>query len=395
MTPFGKDASLLQNVGSFRQRSGQFSVNRARPASRGGVPYFVDQYIPPTTDSDTIALLDGQYEHTVVDNSGDEPRVVPVKLEFVQFREHYDGATRKSAICSAGPYADFKELRNACNGCDIFWATLEPNATGRKESTRMSRQDKFAFSMIDFSTYHLTPQFDPSGRPRISQKTNKQYMNWRKCEGRGCDGCKAKYETKFGHNPHWPMPWGYFDFLREKEIQIGKSCKSCGGIETLRSDAWVCTNCKAAAIDMTATHLKTEEIKKITEKFYTCVPRINEDGEQVGCGHTGFLKEAISCTACSHAERMSIFDVEFKVLRIPQGQNKSVLDVSNWVKRRPLTGELAELGKPKDLLKLFSPTPNKTQLDKFGPPPIAASEGNGQDTQKPDESRAYGDQYRP
>jgi hypothetical protein len=394
MTPYGKDPAQLTKIDSFRQRTGQFSMQRARPAARGGVPYFIDQYIPPLIDSDTIALLDGGYEHTVVDNSGDEPKVVPVLFEFVQFREHFDGTTRKSAICSAGPFVNYRDLRNACNGCDIYWATLEPDAEGKKRSTRMSRQDKYAFSMIDFSDYHKTPQFDASGKPKVNQKTNQQYFNWQKCEGRGCQGCKHKYETKFGHNPHWPMPHSYLKFLREKDRQIAASCRSCGGLNTIQSIAYLCQGCGIDAINMKTTNLTSEDIRNVTEKYYTCT---STDGG-ARCGHTGFLKELVECSACSHGEGMSIFDVEFKVLRIPTEGNKSILDVSNWVRRRPLTGDLAELEKPKDLLKLFGPTPNKVQLERFGPPPVDENKGRQQPQQQQqgavDESRPYGDQYR-
>ena len=381
MTAYGKDASILRNVGSFRQLSGQFSGGRANKSSKGGAPYFIDQYKPPVNDSDTIALVAGQYEHLVVDDSGDKPVAVPVVLPFVQFREHFDGSSDRSAICSAGPFVAYKDLRNACNGCDIYWATLEPGEDGKKRSTRMSRQQKFAFSVIDFSDYHKEPQFDQNGKPKVSPRTNKQYFNWVKCEGRGCDACKAKLETKFGHNPHWPMSWGYFQTLRENDRLIGKSCRSCGGVETIQSEAWICKGCGAAAIDMSETQLKTDDITKISESHFSCP-----------CGHTDFLDEIIKCTSCSHGDRMTMFDVEFKVMRIPTGQNnQSMLSISNWVRRRPLTGDLLELGKAKELLKIFASTDNKKQLDRFGPPPLGQ---NSLQTPPEEQSRAYGDQYR-
>jgi len=389
MTAFGKNPALLGNIPSFRQLSGQY--NKGRTFRKGkGIPYFIGQYRPPQVDSDTVALIAGNYEHLEVDDSGEKPVAIPVVFPFVKFVEHFDGKTEKSAICSAGPFRNFKDMRNPCNGCDIYWATLEPDDAGKKRSTRMSRQSKFAVGIIDYSPYHKQAQHDmQTGRPRINPKTKEPYFNWVKCEGRGCEMCAAKLPTKFGHNPHWPMSWGYYQTLLEQDREVGKSCRSCGGIETIASIAWICRGCGEAAIDMSSTTLKMEDIIKISESHFTCK-----------CGKTDFLQELVECRSCSKGDRMTLFDVECKVRRIPTGQNnQSVLSISNWVLRRKLP-QGSDLAVPKDLLRIFAPTPNKDQLDRFGSPPLSAPQDvQDQPPDDPppgegDEARAYGETYR-
>lgn len=386
MSAFGKQTSLLRNIPSFRQLSGQYGGIGGKRQSKGGRPYWVGQYIPPTVDVDTILLVEGKYESMEVDASTDPPTTVPVVLPFVKFIEHFDGKTDRSAICSAGPFVRYKDLRNPCNGCDIYWATLEPTTDDkgneRKKSMRMSRQTKFGFGIIDFSNYHKQFQFDTqTGAPRINPRTKQQYFDWRKCEGIGCDGCKAKLETKFGHNPHWPMSWGFFETIRSQDREVGKSCRACKGIDTIQSIAWVCKNCGDAAIDMSTTQLKMEDIIKISESHHSCK-----------CGSKDFLDEIIECRGCSNAERMTVFDVEFKVRRVATGQNnQSVLNISGYHPRRNLEGALAELAKPQDLIKVFAPTPYAQQVKVFGPPPVA--DGTEAPPQQ-ERSREYGQQYR-
>lgn len=382
MTAFGKNPQLLRSIPSFRQLSGQFNGGRSSRQGKGGTPYFIDQYKPPPIEPDTIALLAGNFESMEVDDSGEAPKAIAVTLPYVKFTEHYDGRTEKSAICSAGPFVRYKDLRDACNGCDIYWATLEPGDDGKKHS-RMSRQTKFGFSIIDFSDYHKEPQFDTqTSRPRVNPKTKEPYFNWVKCGGLGCDACKANLPKKFAHNPHWPMSWGYFQTIREQDREIGKSCRACGGIDTLQCVAWTCQGCGEAAIDMSSTGLKMEDVIKISESHYTCK-----------CGVTDFLQEIIECRACSKAERMTVFDVEFRVKRIPTGQNnQSMLNISGWAQRRKLEGPLAEYASPKDLIKIFKPTDHRVQLDRFGPPPISAEGEPGAPPKE--QSRDYGTQYR-
>jgi hypothetical protein len=386
MSAFGKQTTLLRNIPSFRQLSGQFGGIGGKRQSRGGRPYWVDQYIPPLIDADTILLIPGGYESMEVDESTDPPSTVPVSLPFVKFIEHYDGRTERSSICSAGPFVRYKDLRNPCNGCDIYWATLEPTIDDkgkeRKKSSRMSRQTKFGFGMIDFSNYHKQPQFDgQTGQPRINPRTKQQYYDWVKCTGSGCDGCKAKLETKFGHNPHWPMSWGFFETIRAQDREVGNSCRNCKNKNTIQSLAWVCKNCGEAAIDMSTTQLKPEDVVKISESHYSCK-----------CGHKDFLNEIIECRACANAERMTVFDAEFRVRRVTTGgNNQSVLSISGWEPARALTGPLAELAKPQDLIKKFEPTPNAIQLKLFGPPPLA---DGTEPAQQAERSRPYGEQYR-
>ena len=254
----------------------------------------------------------------------------------------------------------------------------------------MSRQQKFAFGIIDFSDYHKVPVFDiQTGRPKVNARTKEQFVNWIKCEGLGCENCKKKYEKKFGHNPHWPMSWGHFQIIRGYDREVGQSCRNCRNIDTVSSVAWTCMKCGEAAIDMSSTNLKLEDVLKTVEKLFTCP-----------CGHVDFLHEVIVCAKCPKADRMTLFDVELKVKRIPMGQgDQTNLNISSWVPRRVLNPvQETELGTPKDLWKYFGPTDNKIQLERFGPPPLKGPDGPdgeaGEDTGSEPETPAPNEQSR-
>jgi hypothetical protein len=410
MSAFGKDRAVLRTIPSFRQAFSQY--NQPRPQRSGsGIPYFIGQYRPPEDAPDTVALIAGKYEIMKVDASGEKPVAVPIEFPYVEFTEHFDGSSNKSAICCAGPFRDFRDLRNPCNGCDIFFATLEPRPDGKgKKSTRMSKQSKYAVNVIDFSAYHKQAQFDiQTGVVKTNPKTKEPYFNWIKCAGRGCEMCAAKLPTKFGHATHWPMSWGFMVTLQRQDREIGKSCRSCGGIDTIVAAAWTCKGCGKAAmvndmakqlqgasepnsdmvravIDLATTNLTNAEIEKKMESHYTCE-----------CGTVDFLTDVIECTKCSNADRMTLFDIEWKLLRIATGPNQSTLSMSNWTLRRQLPAD-SELLKPRDLIRIFAPTPNKNQLQIFGPPPLNAPGGTQDQGQaeapSADESRAYGQQYR-
>jgi hypothetical protein len=359
---FGKDKRTMSTVGSFRQMSNQLASHKGGRRSHGGIPYFVDMYRPSTTEIDTIRLVPGEYLQDQIEGDGDNAKVVQSIMAFIKFVEHFDGTMQKGTICSAGPFANDKNKRAPCHGCDIFWDTVVRNEKGRLESTRISRQNKYAFSVLDYGRYHKMDQYDTAtGQPKINPTTKQPYFNWVKCQGQGCDACRANIETKFGNMSHWPINFTQLQVLRSAEVDIGKSCVVCGTENSIGSLGWECPNCGECAIDMATTQMKLDELLKMTDEHYTCP----------SCAQTGFLHEVYECRACTPrghtGVRSTLFDVDLRVKVVETGGNNGkVLQVLGWSAPRPIPTEFAEVAKPVDLVARYAPDPLDRQAQKFG-----------------------------
>jgi predicted RNA-binding Zn-ribbon protein involved in translation (DUF1610 family) len=355
---FGRERSSNgAGAPSWRQRSAHFGAPPRR-TTRSGPPHFIDTYTPPIGTRDTIRLVMGHHARIVV--QGEEPALfeVPATFEYWRYDEHFDAWTNRSAICSAGPYAHFRDRRKPCAGCDKYWATAEPDVDGKRRSPCMSRRTKFAFSMIDYGRYHKLPQLDVDGRSKVNPRSGKPYLDWIKCEGVGCRAClDNRIETKMGHNPHWSMSYGHFQSLRAADRQIGETCATCGRNKAIESVAWVCRQCGEAAVEMRRTTLKMEEIVALTEAEYACRD----------CGNVALLEEIVRCAECNdRARRATIFDVDIDVWRVETGQNKQTLlyAVASSAPG-PVAKELEVLAKPKDLARIFAPDPYHRQCERF------------------------------
>lgn len=378
---YGKDADVLRKTGSFRQRAQSFNNKRNENRSSGGggtAPFFVNQYKPPLgTDPDMIRIIEGKHLLQQLKGSGEEAVVEEVELPFYMYAEHFDGRNEKSAICSAGPFAFSKKKAQPCHGCEIYWSTRETQADGKKKSDRMSRREMYVWSIVDYGVYHKMEQIDNNGQIRRNESTGEAYTRWVKCSGMGCDGCKAGKESKRGDTRHWPMGWAHYQTLLDIDRQVGRSCRTCGTMDSIQSVAWVCAACGELMIDMRTTSLKMEDIDKATTKDLKC-----------GCGFTGLPVEIMQCMACSPqgrvAARATLFDVDMNVSRVAAaaGQGKqTALSVTRWSNPRPVDPNYTSLWKPLPLEKIYAPTPLNIQAEQFGvkgtPPPTDNSTGSG------------------
>lgn len=423
---FGKNPSAMNISGSFRQMSGQLAKNTYEKRTKGSVPAFLDEYKPDSQNIDTIRLIQGEYlqnelhprDPATLDHEPDEKNpddnwvLTQTVMPLVKFTSHFDGFNEKGTICSAGPWRGFRDKRKACHGCDIYLETLVRQPSGRWESSRMSQQDKFAVSLWDYGNYHKLAQIDrETGKEKINPRTKEPYFNWVKCLGQVCDACRAQAETVQGSARHWPLTWTQLQVLRSAELDIGKSCTTCSGVDTILSLGWECPHCGECAIDMGTTTLKQEEITKLTGENYQCT----------SCNVQGFLQEVYECKQCAQTGkqgvRASLFDVDLRVKVVPmqnpdgsKGKGKS-LQVMGWSVPYVISPELAEKAKPIDLVARYAPDPLERQAERFGvttapqgprrepqtgaPSPQGGAPATGAPAGQPGGPRTYANPYAP
>jgi hypothetical protein len=301
---------------------------------------------------------------------------------FVKFVEHYDGFTEKSCICSAGPWENFKDKRNQCFGCDIYWETASRNSEGRWQSSRMSKQAKYAFNTFDYGVYHKLEQIDrDTGKPKLNPKNQQPYFNWVKCIGQGCDACKAGKESKTGNMMHWPINFTQLQVLRSVENDIGASCFGCGTYNSIISRGWMCQKCGECIIDMSTTELKKEELLEITDNPVHC-PHCNTED---------VLQELLDCAVCkvkgTKGSRASLYDVDLRVKLVSNGTQK-VLQVCGWSQPYAVTSDQI---KPLDLLSKYAPSTLEYQASQFGLSPAQGQAAAPQRDSQP--ARAYSVPY--
>lgn len=367
---FGKNAQVRAKVGSFRQQSAAYTKKNFGGGGRKGPPYFVDMYKPSTEYIDTVRFLPGPFVDEEAQLVNEQLRIVPIQTSMKKFTEHYDGVNEKGAICSSKEWQKIEEQRKSCHGCDIFWETAERTTTGRLESSRMGRQQKYAFALYDYGMYHKVEQIDrQTGQPRVNKK-KEPYYNWVKCGGQGCDMCQAGKEVKYGSSTHFPMNWTELQIIRAAESDVGASCKVCQTQNCITSLAWTCQGCGEACIDMSTSTLKKDELLKMTDEEFTC-PH---------CSTKGLLVEVFECAVCSsrgqQGARASIFDVDMQLRYIVAG-DKKVLSVVGFSIPYPITAaEVAKwpgIDKPQDIVKRYAPDSLEFQAQRFGiaiaPPP--------------------------
>jgi ribosomal protein L37AE/L43A len=282
--------------------------------------------------------------------------------DYIKVTKHFDGANQKGSICSAGPWMNFRNKRNPCHGCDIYYATLVKNKAGHWESTRMSKQDLYVFSMFDYGTYHNIEQLDKQGQVKVNSQ-GQAYLNWTRCPGQRCEACRTNRETKIGHALHWPLNWTHFRILLSANDDVGRSCVTCGGRDVITSMAWTCHNCGECLIDMETTQFSVDDILKKSTEPFTC-PH---------CHRTGFMDEVFQCSQCAsmgkEGERATVFDVDLKVKVVvnPTTNNKA-LQIMDWSEPRPIDPQFAEEAKPLDLVARYTPESLDLQAKMFNVP---------------------------
>ena len=368
---FGKQPENLGKVTSFRQMGNAWKQNQADKKQGGGAggsraPTWVNSYKPPTDDTDLIRILAGNY--TVEDSDRQGNLLTMNDLPFFPFIEHYDSRTKKTSVCSAGPFSNHKDKRKPCKGCDLFFSSMKINEkTGKKERGFMSRREMVAFTIIHLHNYHKIPQLQNNGAPKLNPNTGAPYMSWVKCsksmDGRGrCKHCDAGVEKKYGHRMHWPMGQDHYNTLLARDEDIGQCCSNCQGRDTIVQRAWLCQHCQDAVIDMDTTELLKKEVDEMVTHPVTCPHCKKED----------MLMELIDCKNCSSPKRASLFDVDLKVRRLEDagGTNRTTLSISGFSDPHPIDAVLAEMAKPERLDIIYAPTPFEVQAGLFGDAPI-------------------------
>lgn len=367
--PFGKDRNGLGNVApfgantSFSQRAAFFreQQNSQRQRTGGGGGMFADRF-KPTTDPnkfDEGRLIKGDYEFTGCDK---DRNIYTYKLEYWPYTEHFDGRNEKSTYCSAGIFKNFKDHRDPCSGCDLFWETREKGPGGRGKS-RVSNQDKYAFNFLHYNPYHKTPQIDrQTGQIRTNPENGEAYTEWTACQGRLCPFCPQKLETIPARTLKWEMGYSHFAALTTNyQNAIGNTCKSCGAKDSIYTLAYTCSNsiCGEAIIDMADTTLRDEDIFKIKNAPVLCAH----------CKQEGWLNEVFKCNGCNAPQRCDIFDVDIKIQRAPTGKgdgNATNLIVSSWSSPGPIDPRFTSLIKTYDMPKIYAPTALDVQARLFG-----------------------------
>jgi len=367
---YGKNEEDQKRISSFRRESAALSKSQPRTGGKAKIPAFLDEYKPSTSCIDTVRLIPGAYAQDKIilapDAAGQMvPTLTQTICDFIKITEHYDGYYRKGCICSAGPFND-REHRKPCHGCDIFFATGARNENGRFESTRMSKQNKFVFSVWDYGVYHNNYQLDAQGNVRANKNTGKPYMQWQKCIGQGCPSCRASnIETKQGCMRCWPLSYTWFQVLRQQDINvIGRNCVRCLNQNCVNSVSWNTACCGTCVIDMRTTQMTTEEINKAANNEFTCQR----------CRTTGMLNEVYECGHCvqrgQYGVRASLFDVDLNITVVQSGVNK-ILQVTGFTGPNVIPDAWKEYLKPMDLLARYAPDSLEVQAKRFNvqPPP--------------------------
>ena len=172
---FGKNPGDLKRVTDFRQ-AGRVSNRKFPKRKGGGAPRWINRFQPSTVEPDTIRFIAGEYPYeTVRVDENEAPVVETFVLPYMRFAEHFDGRTKGSTICSAGPFVMYKDKRDPCLGCDLFWAG------GGKKDGRVSRREMYSFPVFNYGTFHEIEQVDGQGQLRLNPKTNKPYTEWVRC----------------------------------------------------------------------------------------------------------------------------------------------------------------------------------------------------------------------
>jgi len=362
---YGKDPKALDENSNFRQQSA--AVQATRPKSSGrSTPRFVNEYQPSLDYPDTIRIIRGSYEVDMADQNG---QLFKQRLSWFPFVDHFHGVLKRGAICSAGPLHNWKNQRQPCHGCDIFWGQRE---AGQKKGP-MGKREMYALTVMHFAPYAKVEQVDRAGQIRRNNN-GEPYMDWvevlpherMKYQGR---------EMREWNCMHWSVGWGHWSVLFDYAKDIGKSCRVCGGRDSITSMAWLCQNCGDAVIDMESTALAPKQIDDLTINPCRC-PH---------CGHEGYLKEAINCNNCGNGDRADIFDVNLQVqrLRSNDGSTQTTLQIKGWSNPGPIDPRFAEFAKPLDLPKIYTPDSLDAQAERWGLRTQAPTAPQGQQPYRP------------
>lgn len=359
---FGKDPSVLDGASNFGESARRYEQEKAKPSGGGGgIPSFIDQFKPSLDEPDLIRIIPGKYEfEAAVGDNAQNVRIVKRVEPFFPFVDHYNAILKKGCICSAGPFGGFKGKAEPCRACDQFWAEKAANK-GTQKKGAMNRSDKYAFTILHYAPYAYVEQTDfKTGAIRTNEQTGEAYMGW----VRVLDHEREKFagrEMREAHVLHWDLGWGHYGTLLAINDQVGRSCRTCGGRNTIQMEAWLCTNpaCGEACIEK-GTKYSPAEVREITQNEARCAH----------CHQVMRLKEVVSCTKCGSGKRADITNVDISVKRAidpKTGETGKELYITEWSDPGPIDARFAEIAKPMDLKRFFTPTPIDEQIRRFGP----------------------------
>lgn len=357
---FGK-GNADPRMGSYRQKAVHHQQQRTQRRSGGGGGFtFIDQFKPDYDVPDIIRIIPGDYEVKTATQDGS---IELDRQPYFPFGEHFHATLERGSVCSAGPLYAWKDKKDPCYACDLFWQGMTTGNDGKKKRGPMSRRDMVSFTVVHFHGYHKVEQVDRnSGQVRMNKNTNEPYWNWVRCEGgKACTMCVAGKEKRMAHRMHWDLGTAHFGTLWEYEREIGKGCVTCGGRSTIEWDALVCRSCGEPKVVREETTMKPKEVDELFTSVNKCA--------NPQCGFEGFLDEIISCQNCTpmgrNPSRATLFDVDIHVKRQKsnEGAVGSTLMITQWSEPRAIDQQFTDLAKPMDLQKIFSPTPLDAQAN--------------------------------
>jgi len=359
---FGKDPNDMKKVASFNggsmeqraayaRKLAEEQASKAKASSKAG-GYFVREFKPSMEMPDYVRLVKGEYpfEQGVLD--GENTHIETIVLEYFPFTQHYNSSptSKKTTVCSGGPFHFSKKHRKACKGCDRFFGDMTRGADGKTKKGPVSKRDMSAFNVVHMQTYHKMEQVDKvTGDIRKNPETGVAYYNWVPCEGRGCSMCRANKETTDGQLLPWAMGDSHKNILVTDGTQrVRDSCVNCHRKDSITSMEWACKSCGYTIIDMNTTTLKDSEIREVVNAPVKCP----------SCKQEGFLTELIGCSGCSAPTRATIFDVNMRVKRVQpnDGSEQTMLVIVDFDAPGPIPEKYAALAKALPLSKMYAPS---------------------------------------
>lgn len=383
---YGKDKEQLKNISGFRKptdlRQQSSMQGDRRQATRGGggsggggkAPTWVNSFKPPKVGQALIRLCKEQYVVEMAVEGSKDGSTEEVELNYFPYIEHFNAKKRhapvkKSTICSGGAWAGNKKFCKECKGCEAYFAGMQIDPkTGKKKQGHVSKRDMNAVSLLNYANFHLSPQVDKKGDPRLNPETQEPYMHWVECTGRNCTGCKDGDKTEKGKMQHWSLGSAHWNALLDHNDKLKMDCVSCGSEGTIVTIGYFCQNpdCGVPVIEVETTTYSDADIAKIIKDPVKCPD----------CGTRDYLKCMYECSNCEDPKQASIFDVDMKVSRAEasDGSEQTTLQVGSKF-LRGLSAEFADKFKPLPIDKIFAPDSLEEQAIVFDESDDAPTKG--------------------
>jgi len=339
---FGKRPIEQARVGSFRT---QDNIRRQEKAvyepKKRGANRFNNSFYAPVDYSTTIRLIPGAYKIPMVeertDNGKKEYCVRNVVQEYFEMVRHYDGLTKKTLLCSAGPPGTPREKEKPCIPC--LYARKHPK--GRNEKGRFGWSKGYVWTVLEYGEFALVNQVDKEGYLKINERSGEPYTHWVKNLG----DIEDILEVKEGHLQHWSQSREQFDEIMMAAASIECCCFSCQNKRAIRRSVIYCGNptCQETIVDLSKVRLTDAEEEDLMSSLHHC-PH---------CGQSTYPGEYITCNKCDNAVRASLFDADLVVRRIATtGDDAPKLRIEDFF-LNPL--DPSYKAKPMDLETMYQP----------------------------------------